>query len=160
MAVHGPAASGAWVQAPTAPAAVPSAQTNHEHPGWGPGGVLTRHSWPNLWQAWLCLGSPSLPAWALTAHTTGARTGRRPRLLLHHHPSAQTPPLQPTLPPCCPGEWPWAPGSPELDRQRTRQSGPWPHCSHPIHAPRTPSCHGQFLAVLPGRWVGASGGCP
>jgi len=41
-----------------------------------------------------CLGSQSQPAWGLMGHITGARTGPKQLLLLHHLLSALIPPLQ------------------------------------------------------------------
>lgn len=92
-------------------------------------------------QGWWCSGSPSPPAWARTAHTTGARTGPRPPPSSRHPPSAQIPAPRTTSPPCCPGREPLALRPPAaglsptlLSRQESlgppsREPAPtsWPH---------------------------------
>lgn len=79
-----------------------SAEASALHGSRGHAGGLGASHGASL-QGWSCLGSPSLPAWAPTAHTTGARTGRRRRPSSHRPPSTPTPPPQTISPPCCPG---------------------------------------------------------
>lgn len=72
------------------------------------------------------MGNLSLPAWALMAHTTGARTGPRLRPSSLHPLSTRTLLLQITSPLCCPGE------------HSPHQSSGQPMASKPVLPPDAP----------------------